>query len=91
MRLRVPRSQGFPEQWVGFLPNRRESFGDRTCRPWAEARKQVLVLHREAWRSARDVTRLSEATGGCAATVYQFADGSVAYACLDFQDGCFCF
>ena len=43
----------------------------------------MLVLHREAWRSARDVTRLSEATGSCAATVYQFADGSVAYFALD--------
>ena len=43
----------------------------------------MRVLHREARRIARDVTDLDGVTGGCIATVYQFADGSVAYFALD--------
>ena len=43
----------------------------------------MRVLHREARRIARDVTDLDGVTGGCIATVYQFADGSVAYFELD--------
>ena len=39
----------------------------------------MRVLHREARRIAKDVTDLDGVTGGCIATVYQFADGSVAY------------
>ena len=43
----------------------------------------MRVLHREARRIAKDVTDLDGVTGGCIATVYQFADGSVAYFALD--------
>ena len=42
----------------------------------------MRVLHREARRIAKDVTDLDGVTGGCIATVYQFADGSVAYFAL---------
>ena len=59
-------------------PHCRENPGNRTCRAWKEARKSVRVLHREARRIAKDVTDLDGVTGGCIATVYQFADGSVA-------------
>ena len=64
-------------------PHCRENPGNRTCRAWNEARKSVRVLHREARRIAKDVTDLDGVTGGCIATVYQFADGSVAYFALD--------
>ena len=64
-------------------PHCRENPGARTCRAWKEARKSVRVLHREARRIAKDVTALDGVTGGCIATVYQFADGSVAYFALD--------
>ena len=64
-------------------PHCRENPGARTCRGWKEARKSVRVLHREARRIAKDVTDLDGVTGGCIATVYQFADGSVAYFALD--------
>ena len=64
-------------------PHCRENPGARTCRAWNEARKSVRVLHREARRIAKDVTDLDGVTGGCIATVYQFADGSVAYFALD--------
>ena len=55
----------------------RENPGDRTRRAWAEARKWVRVLHREARRIARDVTGTREETVGRPAAVYQFVDGSV--------------
>ena len=58
-------------------PHCRENPGARTCRAWKEARKSVRVLHREARRIAKEVTDLDGVTGGCIATVYQFADGSV--------------
>ena len=64
-------------------PHCRENPDARTCRAWNEARKSVRVLHREARRIAKDVTDLDGVTGGCIATVYQFADGSVAYFALD--------
>ena len=64
-------------------PHCRENPGAQTCRAWNEARKSVRVLHREASRIAKDVTDLDGVTGGCIATVYQFADGSVAYFALD--------
>ena len=64
-------------------PHCRENPGARTCRAWNEARKSVRVLHREARRIAKDVTDLDGVRGGCIATVYQFADGSVAYFALD--------
>ena len=35
------------------------------------------------FRKIEDVTDLDGVTGGCIATVYQFADGSVAYFALD--------
>ena len=60
-------------------PHCRQSPGDRTCRAWQEARKGVRTLRQEARRFARDVTELNAATGGCAATIHQFLDGSVGY------------
>ena len=77
----IPVQYAFDD--IRNCPHCRENPGDRTCRASAEARQRVRVLHREARRIARDVTGLSEAKGGCAATVYQFADGSVAYFALD--------
>ena len=53
-------------------PHSRQSPGDRTCRAWQEAR-----------RFARKVTELNAATRGCAATFYQFLDGSVGYFAPD--------
>lgn len=35
---------------------------------------------------ARGVTELGDMTGGCIATVYEFADGSVAYFAPDVPD-----
>ena len=60
-------------------PHCRQSPGDRTCRAWREARQGVRTLRQEARRFAREVTELRGATGGCAATIHQFLDGSVGY------------
>ena len=64
-------------------PHCRQSPSDRNCRAWQGARKSVKVLRHEAQRLTREVTELNTATGGCAATLYQFLDGSVAYFDLD--------
>ena len=64
-------------------PHCRQSPGDRTCRAWQEAREGVTALQQEARRFASEVTELKRATGGCAATIYQFLDGSVGYFAPD--------
>ena len=64
-------------------PHCREHPGDRTCRAWQEARKGVTTLRQEARCFAREITELRHATGGCAATIYQFLDGSVGYLAPD--------
>ena len=61
----------------------RQSPGDRNCRAWREARQGVRTLRQEARRFARDVTELRSVTGGCAATIHQFLDGSVGYFAPD--------
>ena len=60
-------------------PHCRQFPGDRTCRAWQGARKGVRTLRQEARRFAREVIELRAATAGCAATLYQFLDGSVGY------------
>ena len=45
---------------------------------WARGRKAVAVLREQSTRLAQGVTELHHVTGGCAATVYEFADGSAA-------------
>ena len=59
---------------------------DDNCKVWRKARKAVAVLRQEARRLAKGVDELREATGGCAATIYQFACGSVAYFAPDAPD-----
>ena len=59
---------------------------DDDCKAWREARKAVAVLTQEARRLAKGVDELRDATGGCAATIYQFACGSVAYFAPDAPD-----
>ena len=64
-------------------PHCRQSPSDRKCRAWQEARKGVRALRQEARRFAREVTEIKAAIGGCAATIYQFLDGSVGYFAPD--------
>ena len=64
-------------------PHCRQFPSDRTCRAWREARQGVRTLRQEARRLAREVTELNAATRGCAATFYQFLDGSVGYFAPD--------
>ena len=59
---------------------------DDNCKAWRKARKAVAVLRQEARRLAKGVDELREATGGCAATIYQFACGSVAFFAPDAPD-----
>ena len=56
------------------------------CKAWREARKAVGVLTQEAQRFAKGVDELRDATGGCAANIYQFSCGSVAYFAPDAPD-----
>ena len=56
---------------------------DDNCKAWREARKAVAVLTQEARRLAKGVDELRDATGGRTATIYRFADGSVAYFAPD--------
>ena len=63
---------------------RRET--DDNCKAWREARESVAVLTQEAKRYAKGVDELRDATGGCAATIYQFSCGSVAYFAPDAPD-----
>ena len=59
---------------------------DDNCKAWCEARKSVAVLTQEARRLVKSVDELRDATGGCTATIYQFACGSVAYFAPDAPD-----
>ena len=59
---------------------------DDDCKAWREARKSVSVLIQEARRFAKGVDELRDATGGRPATIYEFADGSVAYFASDAPD-----
>ena len=56
------------------------------CKAWREARGSVAVLTQEARRLAKGVDELRSATGGCAATIYQFSCGSVAHFAPDAPD-----
>ena len=64
----------------------RRNTSEDNCKAWREARGAVAVLTKEARRFAKGVDELREATGGCAATIYQFACGSVAYFAPDAPD-----
>ena len=57
---------------------------DDDCAAWRKARKAVAVLQEHSVRFVRGIDELRQATGGCTATVYEFAGGSVAY----FAPGC---
>ena len=46
----------------------------------------VAVLRQESKRYVKGVDELLAATGGCTATIYQFACGSVAYFAPDAPD-----
>ena len=59
---------------------------DDNCNAWRKLRKAVAVLRQEAKRLTKDVDELRDATGGCAATIYQFGCGSVAYFAPDAPD-----
>ena len=59
---------------------------DDDCKAWRKARKSVAVLTQEATRLVKGVDELRDATGGCAATIYQFGCGSVAYFAPDAPD-----
>ena len=59
---------------------------DDDCKAWRKARKAVAVLTQKARRFAKGVDELRDATGGCAANIYQFACGSVAYFAPDAPD-----
>ena len=59
---------------------------DEECAAWREARKSVAVLTQETTRFVKGVDELQDATGGCAATIYQFGCGSVEYFAPDAND-----
>ena len=59
---------------------------DDDCKAWRKARKAVSVLSQEATRFTKGVDELRDATGGCAANIYQFAGGSVAHFAPDAPD-----
>ena len=59
---------------------------DDDCKAWREARTAVAVLKQECKRFARNVDELRDATGDCAANIYQFSCGSVAYFAPDAPD-----
>ena len=65
---------------------RRET--DDDCAAWRKLRKSVAVLKQECRRYAKGVDELLAATGGRTATVYEFADGSVAYFAPDADYFC---
>ena len=59
---------------------------DDDCAAWRKTRKAVAILREQATRMARGLDELRHATGGCTATVYEFAGGSVAYFAPDAPD-----
>ena len=59
---------------------------DEDCAAWRKLRKAVAVLKQEARRYVKGVDELLDATGGRPATVYEFADGSVAYFAPEAPD-----
>ena len=61
---------------------------DDDCAAWRKLRKAVAVLRQECRRHAKGVDELLAATGGWTATVYEFADGSVAYFAPEADDFC---
>ena len=63
---------------------RRET--DEDCAAWRKVRKAVAVLREQSRRLVRGVDELRHATGGCTATVYEFAGGSVAYFAPEAPD-----
>ena len=63
---------------------RRET--DDDCAAWRKLRKSVAVLRQECRRCAKGVDELLGATGGRMATVYEFADESIAYFAPDAPD-----
>ena len=63
---------------------RRET--DDDCAAWRKLRKAVAVLRQECRRYAKGVDELLAATGGRPATIYEFADGSVAYFAPEAPD-----
>ena len=65
---------------------RRET--DDDCAAWRKLRKAVAVLRQECRRYVKGVGELRDATGGRTATIYEFADGSVAYFAPDADDFC---
>ena len=65
---------------------RRET--DDDCAAWNKLQKSVAVLRQECRRCAKGVDELSGATGGRMATIYEFADGSVAHFTPDAPDFC---
>ena len=65
---------------------RRET--DDDCAAWRKLRKSVAVLRQECRRYAKGVDELLAATGGRTATIYEFADGSVAHFTPDAPDFC---
>ena len=63
---------------------RRET--DDDCAAWRKLRKSVAVLRQECRRYAKGVDELPDATGGRLATIYEFADESIAYFAPDAPD-----
>ena len=59
---------------------------DDDCKAWREARGAVAVLRQECRRYVKGVDELLAATGGRTATVYEYADGAVAYFAPDAPD-----
>ena len=59
---------------------------DDNCEAWRQVRKAVAVLKQESRWLAKGVVELRDATVGCAATIYQFAGGLVAYFAPDAAD-----
>ena len=59
---------------------------DDDCAACRKARRAVTVLREQAIRLVQRVDKLRHATGGCAATIYEFADGSVAYFAPEAPD-----
>lgn len=59
---------------------------DDDCAAWRKARKAVAVLQEQSRRLVRGIDELRHATGGCTATVYEFAGGSVAYFAPEAPD-----